>query len=157
MKEPRQCGSCSLCCKLMDVPEVKDPHRWCPHVKRGIGGNVTGGCSIYQSRPERCRTFNCFWLQEPDVPEHWYPLKSKIVINAFDDASGRGFVAFVVDPAYPNRWREEPWFSDIKTMARLGLQGISLGPHGHKKWTTFVLIKDQRIPIIGTSSLLRAS
>ena len=143
----------------MDVPEVKEPHRWCPHVARDSGGNVTGGCSIYDHRPERCRTFNCFWLSQAAVAEHWYPLKAKIVINAFEeeDTTGkRAYVAFVVDPTYPNRWREEPYFSDIKAMARLGLQGISLGPHGHKKWTTFVLIKDQRIPIIDTSTLLRS-
>lgn len=91
------------------------------------------------------------WLIDGRIPDYWYPLKSKIVINAMTE-HGTDYVAFVLDPSYPNRWREEPYFSDIKTMAKAGLEG-RLG----KKWTTIVVIKDERIPIIGTARLLRAS
>jgi hypothetical protein len=128
----------------MSVPEIKKDHEWCPHAAPGHGG-----CLIYKSRPERCRNFHCMWLIDERFPDYWYPLKSKIVINAFNE-DGVSYVAFVVDPAYPNRWREEPYFSDIKKLAAAGLTGIA-----GKKWTTFVLIKDQRIPIIGTPTMLR--
>jgi hypothetical protein len=145
-KSTRECGACSLCCKVMGVPEVKQDHEWCPHALPG-----KGGCAIYRRRPEACRTFNCMWLIDNKFPDYWYPLKSKIVINALNE-NGASYVAFVVDPAYPNRWREEPYFDDIKTIAKAGLEG-RLG----KKWTTLVLIGDRRIPIIDKPRLLRAA
>jgi hypothetical protein len=129
----------------MSVPEVKKDHEWCPHADLGHG------CKIYPRRPDSCRNFHCMYLIDERIPDYWYPLKSKIVINAFHD-NGSDYVAFVVDPSYPNRWREEPYFNDIKTIARKGLEG-TLG----KKWTTFVLLKDQRIPIIGSMRLLRSA
>lgn len=134
----------------MDVPNVKEPHEWCSHVCRGPTGNVTGGCAIYHRRPKPCRTFNCAWLVDEKLPHYWYPLKSKIVINTYTGEDGVSYVAFVVDPAYSTRWREQPWFNDIKRLARAGLEG-------EKRWTTFVLLKGERIPIIGTPSLLRVA
>jgi len=145
LKSKRQCGSCSLCCKLMEVPGTKEPHQWCPHAKPGHG------CSIYPNRPERCRDFNCMWLKDNRIPDYWYPKTSKIVINAFSENSV-SYVAFVVDQSYPNRWREEPWFSDITQMARAGLDGKD-----GRKWTTFITVGATRIPIINSSTLLRAA
>ncbi len=128
----------------MGVPEVKPDHEWCRHARPGKG------CAIYQDRPEPCRTFNCMWLLGVTIPDYWYPKHSKIVVNSLTE-KGVSYVAFVVDPTYPNRWREEPWFSDIKEMARIGIAG-KLG----KKWTTVVVIKGQKIPIVATERLLRA-
>jgi hypothetical protein len=137
----RSCGKCSLCCRLMGVPEVKVDHEWCPHARAGqkAGGY---GCSIYPRRPERCWDWHCQWLVDPRFGQHWYPLKSRIIVDVKIE-NGKPFVMFVVDPDYPNRWREEPWFSDIKTVARAGLDG-RLG----KPWTTVIVLKDKRIPII---------
>ena len=136
-KSRRECGSCSLCCKLMDVPEVKPRHDWCPHARPG-----QGGCAIYQHRPELCREFHCMWLIDEKLPDYWYPAKSKIVISAAVD----GAVSFIVDPAYPLRWREEPYFSDIKRIAQIGIGG-KLGV----RWVTFILVGDQEIPVIKPS------
>lgn len=140
----RECGSCSLCCKVMEVPEVKPRHDWCQHADPGHG------CKIYRTRPEPCRAFHCEWLRDTHIAEYWFPAKSKIVINAIIE-NGKKYVSFIVDPAYPNRWREEPYFSDIKAIARAGIES-RLG----EKWTTLVVIKDEKIPIIGTAKLLRA-
>ncbi len=130
------------------VPEVKpDQHDWCRHADPTAS---CGACKIYQSRPDPCRTFHCMWLLDDRIKDHWFPARAKIVINAI--AGPPKTVAFIVDPAYPNRWREEPWFSDIKAMARAGIEGRL-----EQKWTTLVMIKDQRIPVIGTSRLLRAA
>ena len=89
------------------------------------------------------------WLLDERLPDYWKPNKSKIVVNAMIE-NGTHYVAFVVDPQYPGRWREQPWFSDIKTIAQRGIDGF-LG----ETWTTIVMIKDERIPIIGTASLVR--
>ena len=143
----RQCGSCSMCCKLMGVPEVKKEHEWCPHADPG-----GKGCTIYLQRPERCRDFHCMWLLSPtQFPEYWFPAKAKIVVNTLIE-HGASYVAFIVDPAYPNRWREKPYFSDIKAIAAAGIKG-RLG----KKWTTVISIKGEKIPVIGSERLLRAA
>lgn len=120
----------------MGVPEVKKDFAWCPHCKAG-----KGGCSIYETRPERCRDFHCQWLIDKRFGEHWFPAKAKILVDHRLDGE-TAVVYFVVDPDYPSRWREEPWFSDIKKIARAGLAG-SLG----RKWTTLVLVRDARIMI----------
>lgn len=127
----RACGSCSLCCKVMGVPEVKSRHDWCPHVDKGKG------CKIYDARPDRCREFSCLWLTQSYLDEaRWFPLTSRIVVDlrVTPDAS---FLCFVVDPAYPLRAYEEPYASDI---AKLAVAGIS-GSTGNF-WHTVLLIKD---------------
>ena len=138
MKTKRACGECTLCCKVMGVPQVKSRHEWCPHAIKG-----GGGCAIYRSRPEPCRAFHCMWLIDQRFGSHWFPAKSKIVVDAQLGREGSKVVCFIVDPSYPRRWLEEPWFSDIKTMARAGIEG-KLG----EKWTTVVMIKDECIPIV---------
>lgn len=128
-----------MCCKIMAVPDFlgkPDPHDWCRHA-------CATGCAIYPKRPDNCRDFNCMWLLDNRIPDYWKPEKSKIVI-APHLAEEKAYVAFIVDPAYPNRWREDPWFSDLKTMANAGLKGLL----GGQKWTSVVLIGDARIPIV---------
>jgi hypothetical protein len=107
----RTCGSCSLCCKLMRIGELEKPNgRWCSHCKPGKG------CLIYDSRPEECQTFNCAWLRSSDLGEVWYPLNSKMVV----DAKGP-WITVHVEPAYPTRWREEPYYSQIKNWSKNGV------------------------------------
>ena len=120
----------------MGVPEVKQDFQWCPHCNPGAG------CTIYQKRPGRCRDFNCQWLIDTRFLDYWYPKTAKIIVDTKVEGE-HTFVLFVVDPEYPLRWREEPWFTDIKKVAKSGLEG-SLGV----KWTTVILIKDERIPIL---------
>jgi hypothetical protein len=134
----RHCGECALCCRVMGVPEVKKDWEWCPHCRPG---NRHGACSIYESRPERCRDFHCQWLLDKRFPDYWFPKMSKIVVDTKVDDTGT-WVYFVVDPVVPDRWRQEPWFSDIKTIARQGLAGLA-----GVKWHTLVLVKDERIAI----------
>ena len=55
----RECGTCTLCCKLIAVTALeKPPGTWCPHCVRGKG------CGIYETRPAECRTFYCHWMLE---------------------------------------------------------------------------------------------
>jgi uncharacterized protein len=122
----RTCGTCAMCCRLLGVPGVKENHTWCPHCTRH-------SCAIYTTRPQLCHDFNCEWVRDLQFADYWYPKHAKIVISTAD----KGLVLFIVDPAYPTRWREEPWFSDIKQVAKVGLA------QGYK---TIVSIKDSRIP-----------
>lgn len=64
----RQCGSCTLCCKLLPVSEgntkssrhlpvfEKPANTRCQHQRHGVG------CKIYDRRPMSCRVWTCQWL-----------------------------------------------------------------------------------------------
>jgi hypothetical protein len=116
----RSCGSCSLCCRLLDVPEIGKPEDdWCQHCRPGHGG-----CAIYDQRPAICRGFACQWLISNVLDDAWFPAKAKIVVDIYDSPEGgMPLLRFHVDPRFPNRWREEPYYSKIKQLALLGLQG----------------------------------
>ena len=71
----RECGSCTLCCKLIGVEELKKPQNvWCRHC------NIGQGCKIYDTRPQGCRDFSCLWLKGL-IPEE---LKPNDVHHVFD-------------------------------------------------------------------------
>jgi hypothetical protein len=143
----RSCGDCSLCCKVLDItePELKKPAgEWCKHCTTGVG------CSIYKERPQVCRGFGCEWLVDDlNLDEAWKPSRSKIVVHKtavrnVGTALSESFeivCKFVVDPAAPNRWREEPYYSTIKAAARAGLmapEGYGFTTHvtvGRRYWT----------------------
>src|SRR5262245_46018128 len=131
----RSCGSCSLCCHVLGVdapPDlVKPPDQWCQHCEPG-----RRRCMIYNRRPTPCREFGCMWLIDPQVGEHWFPLKSRIVINPIPQEDDDGFFVFEVDPLYPHGWLREPYFSEISEIAlrytdsfvRAGLRWFCLRP-----------------------------
>jgi hypothetical protein len=99
----RSCGSCTLCCKLMAVPELgKRQNMWCPHCEIGKQ------CLSYEKRPPSCVDFNCLWLQGYG-DEALRPDKSKVVIGATINGDG---IVFYVDPSRPQAW-QQPTF---KTM-----------------------------------------
>ena len=111
----RRCGDCSLCCKLFEIEELNKPKdKWCQHCRP-----AKGGCSIYEQRPQACAEFICSWLSGW-FDEEWFPLKSKIVVRLIRSHEINQ-LKFYVDPEYPNRWREEPYYSGIKNAAFIGL------------------------------------
>lgn len=95
----KECGSCSLCCKVLAVPELEKPgNTWCKDC------NKSGGCAIYESRPSICRDFQCLWLQFDDMPDELQPNRCKVILTPTKDNHEQGIVAHV-DPAYPDAYR----------------------------------------------------
>lgn len=87
----RQCGDCTLCCKLMGVPELKKPAaRWCELCDQGKG------CSAYEERPPSCRNFQCFWLMDENFPDEFRPDRIG-ALASFNDTPDS--VVLHVDPA----------------------------------------------------------
>ena len=114
MESQRQCGDCSLCCKVLGIPELEKPKdSWCPNFAAGIG------CRIYEDRPPSCHNFICRWLTDPNMGPEWKPSVCKMVV----DSRPSLFVAHV-DPAVTQPWRAEPYFSVLK---RLSAQGLTRG------------------------------
>ncbi len=124
----RQCGSCTLCCKLLPVDDgmrasdgrvIVDAgfHKLagerCPHQRHGKG------CAVYNTRtmPACCRLWNCRWLVNDDTAELARPDRSHYVIDIMPDFITINFhetgkqehipvVQVWVDPAYPDAHRD---------------------------------------------------
>lgn len=105
----RECGSCSLCCKVLDVPSIYKPAgQWCKHFAAGEG------CSIHQLRPKKCREFSCLWLTEDWLGDEWKPSNAKFVLMWEYDGE---CLSILPDPKMPNSWRAEPYYSAFKALA----------------------------------------
>ena len=105
----RQCGDCSLCCKVMEIATLdKPPGSWCWNCK------PAHGCTIYADRPKECENFNCLWLINPKLGEEWKPSRCKMVLVA--DLGGKRLVAHV-DPQQPDAWKRRPYYAMLKNWA----------------------------------------
>ncbi len=105
----RECGSCSLCCKVLDVPAVYKPAgQWCKHFAAGTG------CEIHQLRPKACREFACLWLKGYGLGDEWKPSTAKFVMAEAYDGDA---ILVHVDPKQKNAWRAEPYYTALKQLA----------------------------------------
>ena len=111
MSDPeRSCGSCGLCCKVLDIDELSKPaNRWCSHFAKG------GGCTIYGSRPGVCREFQCLWLTSPGLGEEWKPNVAKFVLLERLDGQS---LSVTVDDGFPQAWRRAPYYEQILAWAK---------------------------------------
>lgn len=92
----RECGSCSLCCKLLpiDAPGIEKPAaKWCSHWSKATK------CGIYEQRPETCRTFNCLWRLGV-IPEQFKPDKVGAVMASYKE----GVLIVYTDEHLEKRW-----------------------------------------------------
>src|SRR5690349_9288053 len=106
----RECGECTLCCKLMAVEDLKKAAgTWCTHCTTG------SGCRIYETRPQESRHFVCAWLESTTLDEQWKPSRCKFVVFA---EPGSVNLKVSVDPARPDAWRKEPFYSYFKAWVR---------------------------------------
>jgi len=123
---PKSCGSCGLCCKVLAVEELAKPMgRMCAH--------YADGCTIYADRPHACRTFECVWLMDPQMPHRFRPDQTKVVLD--QDPEGLRLIARC-DPANPQAWRRNPMYAALKTYAaeNWGAGRIVLAVAGRRTW-----------------------
>lgn len=105
----KSCGPCTLCCTVLDIPELaKGPGTPCRH--------LGAGCGIYPDRPMPCRTFTCGWLALEALGEAWRPDIAGFLIR---DERAQGQLCIDTDPARPDAWRAEPYYSQIKAWSRM--------------------------------------
>ncbi|ODT85904.1 YkgJ family cysteine cluster protein [Phenylobacterium sp. SCN 70-31] len=124
----KACGPCTLCCRVLAVGELDKPAgRTCAHQKTGVG------CGIYETRPSGCRTFECVWLMDPEMPHRFRPDQTKVVLD--QDAQGLRLIARC-DPANPQAWRRNPMYAALKGYAAdtWGTGRIVLAVAGHRTW-----------------------
>jgi hypothetical protein len=110
----RECGNCTLCCKVYNIPEIgKAAGKWCKHCTPGKG------CAIHDTLPSQCSVFNCLWRTMEALPPHWKPEQSKMVITIFPLNE---FIYVQVDPGTPSAWRKQPYYDDLHHWAKNNLQ-----------------------------------
>jgi hypothetical protein len=112
----RQCGSCTLCCKLIPVEELhKAAGQRCQHVRAGKG------CSIYARRPFSCREWSCLWLKGTENGEplalsrpdrsHYVLDEVPDIVRVTDNVTGAVRQVTVMqvwcDPKFPDAWKDE--------------------------------------------------
>jgi hypothetical protein len=106
----RQCGDCTLCCKVMAIEALAKPvGAWCPHCRPGRG------CAVYAERPDECRSFSCLWRASDLLDERWRPSRSKLVLTTSEDG-----IEVRCDPGFPNAWRKQPYAGEIRAWAAEG-------------------------------------
>jgi hypothetical protein len=110
----RECGTCTLCCKVYHIPEInKVAGKWCQYCKPGRG------CTIHETRPQQCRDFFCLWMTEATITPEWKPERSKMVLSIFPL---NGFMYVQVDPGAPQAWRKQPYYDQLHRWAEVNLQ-----------------------------------
>jgi hypothetical protein len=116
----KSCGTCSLCCKVFDIPAIegKTAGKWCDHCTPG------SGCGIWPSRPAMCREYFCHWHRDASLGPEWRPDVARFLIN--NEADGV-WLSIVTDPGKPNAWRREPYHSKLRRLAATLIAG---GKHG---------------------------
>jgi hypothetical protein len=133
-----------MCCYLpaFEVADWKKPkNQWCKH----CSGH---SCNIYAERPDGWREFECMWLMCNILGDQWYPKKSKIIVTS--SITGDNYwLVFEVHDHYPSRWRDEPYYSDIKCWVIHGLQSGA--------WVTKVVVRDQLWIILPNKDILITS
>ncbi len=110
----RECGSCTLCCKVYHVPEIdKVAGKWCQHCTPGKG------CSSHEAAPAQCAAFNCLWRTEETLAPAWKPERAKMVLSVFPQ---NGLIYVQVDPGAPLAWRKQPYYDQLHRWAEASLQ-----------------------------------
>ena len=104
MTEPSQiskkntCDGCTLCCKLLEIPELNKPvNEYCSLCK------VNSGCSIYNTRPQSCRDFNCLYITH-NLTERLKPKNCHVVFEKLKDCP---VYLALIDPDYPQALESE--------------------------------------------------
>lgn len=125
----RQCGQCTLCCKLVPVAEMdKVAGQRCRHQR------LSKGCAIYAKRPLVCRMWNCRWLTDDDTADLSRPDHSHVVIDSTPDyvtavgEDGRRQTVPVLqlwcDPRHPEAWRAPAILAYIERRGKEGFGAI---------------------------------
>jgi hypothetical protein len=134
----RSCDGCTLCCRVLEAVTLDKPMGvLCKHCVVGTG------CGVHATRVDECRNYHCGWLLDGSLGEEWRPETAHIIITY--DLEGRRLNANA-DPDFPDAWRQEPYYSQLKGWAAIALERNAqvvayVGRH------TFVILPDRHVDL----------
>ena len=112
----RACGTCTLCCRLPYIDALATRAKdWC---RLCIDGE---GCRIYEQRPQLCRDFLCLWRTDAALGDAWDPARSRMMIYRQGPQ-----ITVLVDPDFPEIWKQAPYAETLQRWAREGEGGNAL-------------------------------
>jgi hypothetical protein len=129
----RQCGECTLCCKLLPVRSLnKGAGERCKHQSHARG------CKVYArlaSVSPECRLWSCRWLVNDDAGDLRRPDRSHYVVDIMpdfvslrDDATGElqhiQVVQIWVDPKFPDAHRDPALRAYLERRAEENIIGL---------------------------------
>jgi hypothetical protein len=125
----RDCGDCTVCCWALNIdkPEVqKASGLLCKHC-------TGGGCAIYETRFEVCRSFHCAWRQLSNMDEGWRPDRSGVFaeFQPLDGVTGLSLMLV----GNPLKTVREAWFIDFAAngvIHNVPMWMTLAGPPGHE-------------------------
>lgn len=129
--DDRPCGDCIACCVVakIDTPELQKPE--------GVVCSKCSGkaCTIYDHRPEVCRTFNCAWKRIPSMPIETRPERLRVMFTIERHLPPRNvfehlyFVGVALDDP---RALESPMTKDVVAMLSEGVLPVFVSAGGIK-------------------------
>jgi Fe-S-cluster containining protein len=124
----KSCGSCTMCCKVLVIDHFeKDAGVLCQHCAH------KSGCTIYETRPDVCRDYECDWKLERAIGPLLRPDRTNVILQ--EDEESDDYQA-VVDPATPMAWRTNALvFKFLVSKAKEGRTVIAKA--GLKSWRIF--------------------
>ena len=123
----KACGSCYFCCKVLEIEEFKKPAgKLCEHCA------LTGGCGVYDTRPDVCRDYYCRWKDERSFTSQLRP--DKVGTLLMDDPDSDEYHA-VCDPEKPFSWRNPLVFKHLVAEAKAGR--LVVAKAGLRAWRIF--------------------
>jgi hypothetical protein len=125
-RQARECGDCSLCCRLLPVPPLeKGANQRCQHQRHT-------GCRVYHKAgmPPECALWNCRWLVNDDTADLSRPDRSHIVIDIMPDfvtmtdhagvATQIEVIQCWVDPRHPDAHKDPKFRAYVFRQAQRG-------------------------------------
>jgi hypothetical protein len=122
----RQCGECTLCCKLLPIPTIgKAAGVACEH-------QCSKGCRIYDARPHDCRRWSCLWLMggagkigRPDHSHVVVDMQMDHITVGQNEKADEGIIDVVqiwVHPRHRDAWRAPPV---LEYLDKLGTRNVA--------------------------------
>jgi uncharacterized protein len=116
-----------MCCTALEIPELKKPAGpACPNCI------LSGGCTIYERRPQVCRDFECLWLVQRELPPNMRP---DIIGTLFMDDDDTDEYRAVCAPERPLAWRNPRVFAHLVAVAKSGRTVVAKA--GLSSWRIF--------------------
>ena len=114
----KACNGCTLCCKLLNVPELSRDGEQCRY--------ACNGCEIHDDRPDQCRSFDCFWRAE-SWPAFLKPSKCNVLFEALPQATT---ILVTMDEKHPYAWTETNIIETIHKLVKKNRPVVVRNPEG---------------------------
>lgn len=127
------CGTCTLCCKVIEVPEYDSPeNEYCIHCEENVG------CTNHEQRHDVCINFDCVYITD-NYDLSLRPDKTGVI---FDKLYTRIYQAMI------SRDRLDDWKTPVvmEHIEKLNKEGISVVVSSYSTGITDIICAEEHEP-----------